>query len=71
MIAGVTIPIILILCGCVTVFVMRRKGRRSGSGASGCLGKVQHGNHRGPDGLSLSDGHDSAYVLVLFTFSFD
>ena len=53
-IAGVVIPVILLLCGAVAVVVMRRKGRRNS--ASGCLGKTQHGNHRGPDGLSLSDG---------------
>lgn len=55
-IAGVTIPVILLLCGAATVILMRRKGRRNGSTASGCLGKAQHGNHRGPDGLSLTDG---------------
>jgi hypothetical protein len=47
---------------------MRRKGRRNGSAASGCLGKAQHGNHRGPDGLSLSDGLETTYVLYFWCF---
>lgn len=59
-IAGVTIPVILLLCGAATVILMRRKGRRSGGAASGCLGKVQHGGHRGPDGLSMSDGMETS-----------
>ncbi|KAI9561811.1 hypothetical protein GHT06_012772 [Daphnia sinensis] len=68
-IAGVTIPVILLLCGAATVIVMRRKGRRNGSAASGCLGKVQHGNHRGPDGLSLSDGLETTRPVKLKDFA--
>lgn len=68
-IAGVVIPVILLLCGAVTVVVMRRKGRRNA--ASGCLGKTQHGNHRGVDGLSLSDGLvDTSYVISQFSLKF-
>lgn len=62
-----TIPVILLLCGAVTVILMRRKGRRNGSATSGCLGKTQHGNHRGPDGLSLSDGQETSYVQIIIT----
>jgi len=53
-IAGITIPIVLLLCAVFVVVLMRRKGRRSGNVASSCLGKDS--NHRGADGLSLPDG---------------
>jgi len=55
-IAGVVIPLVLLLCGGVAVIVLRRKGRQSSNSASNCLGKGGLGNHRGPDGLSLCDG---------------
>lgn len=66
-IAGVVIPVILLLCGAIIVVIMRRKGRRNA--ASGCLGKTQHGNHRGPDGLSLSDGLMDTSCVLSFFFS--
>ena len=64
-IAGVTIPVILLLCGIFAVVLMRRKGRRNGNVASSCLGK--DGNHRGADGLSLPDGViETTYVPTDF-----
>ena len=62
-IAGVTIPVILLLCGVFVIVLMRRKGRRNGNVASSCLGKDS--NHRGADGLSLPDGViETTYVLT-------